>query len=67
MDETKDLIDRLCTLAGMIMEDASAEALAIESGRDKLATKIGRIRNSAADVAALSNAAMVVLRRSAEL
>ncbi len=28
-DETKDLIARLCTRAGMLMEDASADALTI--------------------------------------
>lgn len=67
MDDAKDLIDRLCTLAGMIMEDASAEAVAIETDRNKLTSKIRTIRNSAADVATLADAAMVVLRRSVEL
>lgn len=66
MDEDKDLIDRLCTLAGMIMENVSAEAVGIEAGRDRLSAKIERIRNSATDVAALADAAAVVLRRFVE-
>ena len=67
MDDSKDLIDRLCTLAGTIMEDAAAEAISIGANRDRLELKIGRIRSSAMDAATVADAAMVVLRRSVEV
>lgn len=67
MDDTRELIDRLCTLAGMLMEDASAEAISIEWAGISLTSGLTRIRNSAADAATLALGALVVLRRSAEL
>jgi hypothetical protein len=48
----------------MLMEDASAEAILIEKGRDQPQLKIEMIRASASDAATLASAALVVLRRS---
>ena len=62
MDNAQDLIDRLLTLAGMIMEDASAVALVIENGGDRTAT-IAATGQAAKDVSALVMAAEVALRR----
>lgn len=62
MDDAQDLIDRLLTLAGMIMEDASAIALVIENGGDRTA-RIGTTAQAAKDVSALTMAAEVTLRR----
>jgi hypothetical protein len=36
MDDERELIDRLCTAAGMIMEDASADAVDISQARTSL-------------------------------
>lgn len=66
MDDTKELIDRLCTLAGMILEDATAEALSIDEDRGYLREKLQRVRNAAADVAVLADAAVVALEHSYE-
>ncbi len=64
MDYTKELVDRLRTLAGMILEDASAEALLIGKNRDQARLKLQRIRKAAADATILADAAMVVLEHS---
>ena len=64
MDDDRELIDRLCTKAGMIMEDASAEAVVIGQGPDQLREKLEKIRKSAADAATLTAAAAVVFERS---
>lgn len=62
MDESRDLIDRLCTRAGMIMEDVSV--VAIVTGRESdAASRIEQIRVAAADIGALAEAASVILRR----
>ena len=64
MDDAQDLIDRLLTLAGIIMEDASAVALVIENGGDRTA-RIAATAQAAGDVSALTMAAEVALRRLA--
>lgn len=63
MDDAKELVDRLCTLAGMILEDASAQAISIGE-RDQLRSKLRTIRSAAADAVILADAAVVVLERS---
>lgn len=65
MDDSTELVDRLCTLAGMILEDASAEAI-LTGKRDKLQLKVERMRRAGADVAILADAAAVILGRSGE-
>lgn len=62
MDDTRDLIDRLCALAGMIMEDVSAVAI-LTGGATDAAAKIEQIRAAAADIAILAEAASVLLGR----
>lgn len=63
MDDSRDLIDRLCTLAGMIMEDASADAVVLDARAEELQSRIEGIRSSATDAASLTEAAIVVARR----
>lgn len=61
MDDMKELVDQLCTLAGMILEDASADALSIEGVGGRLREKLQRIRKAGADAAILADAATVAL------
>ena len=63
MDDERELIDRLCTHAGMIMEDASAHAVDISQDADQLRTKLEGLRRSAADVAIIIAAAAALLER----
>jgi hypothetical protein len=60
MDHRQDLIDRLCTIAGMIFEDASATAILRSSDEDGPLDRIERIRRAAADAGKLAEAALVV-------
>lgn len=62
MDDTRDLIDRLCAWAGMIMEDVSGVAI-LTDGESDAAPRIEQIRAAAADIAILAEAASVLLRR----
>lgn len=62
MDDADDLIDHLCTLAGMIMEDVSAIALTIDQATERR-KKIGIVRAASQDIAALAEAASVISRR----
>lgn len=62
MDDSRDLIDRLCAWAGMIMEDVSAIAILTRSQGDA-ALRIEQIRVAAADIGTLAEAASVILRR----
>ena len=64
MDDAQDLIDRLCTHAGMIMEDLSATAILAQAKSDRRA-KIRLIRSAGEDIAALADAAEVLARRAA--
>ena len=52
-----DLIDQLCTAAGIIMEDASA--IAIVQGGDR-ADRIRQITNAGRELMALAEAATVL-------
>ena len=62
MDDAQVLIDRLLTLAGIIMEDSSTVALIIENGGDRTA-RIAATAQAAKDVSALTMAVEVALRR----
>lgn len=64
MDDAQDLIDRLCTHAGMIMEDVIPTAISAGARFDR-SKKIQLIRTASQDMAALANAAEVVARRAA--
>lgn len=63
MDNERELIDRLCTAAGMIMEDASAVAVDIGQDTNQLRAKLEGLRRSAADVVSLLDAATVAYER----
>ena len=62
MDDTQELIDRLCTWVGMIMEDVSAIAI-LRSGESDATSRIEQIRAAASDIGILAEAASVILRR----
>ncbi|UVO50178.1 hypothetical protein M0208_06455 [Sphingomonas sp. SUN019] len=61
MDHAHETIDRLCTLAGMIMEDTIETALV----RDLVQTheRITQLAIAGGDIVRLAEAAAVVLRR----
>ena len=62
--DASDLVARLCTFAGMIMEDVSPIALgSSEPGSE--AAAIGQVRQAGLDIEALAHAAEVVARRNA--
>lgn len=62
--EHLDLIAGLCLEAGRIMEDESpALALILPESAVSIAERVVRIRQAGEDIAALSAAAQVVLRR----
>lgn len=61
-DDIRGLIDGLCTWAGMIMEDVSSVAILPQSASDTV-SRVEKIRAAAADIAALGEAAAVLLRR----
>lgn len=63
MNDARNLVDELCTRAGMIMEDATAIALTTV-GKSEPDTNIGQILLAASDVACLADAASVILRRA---
>jgi hypothetical protein len=63
MDDTDKLIDLLCTLAGMIMEDVSPLAVTVGAKVDRN-EKIKVIQAAAQDIAALAAAATVVARHA---
>lgn len=62
MDDSRDLIDCLCTWAGMIMEDVSTVAI-LTGAEGDAASKVEQIRAAAADIRVLAEAASVILRR----
>lgn len=62
--EKLDLIQQLCTCAGMIMEDASVEAIAIVSPEASVRReRLGQLRQAASDIDAVIAAAEVLDRR----
>jgi hypothetical protein len=64
-DDTADLIQALCTRAGMIMEDVSVEALTI-SGTDQVAigARLTLLADGAKAISSLIAAASVLSRSS---
>ena len=68
MDEdTRDLVRKLCTRAGMIMEDASLVAVTMPGGDDAaMAKAIELLARDAAAIIDLVSAAAALLRREAD-
>jgi hypothetical protein len=62
MDDCEELVSRLLTLAGAIMEDASAIAI-IGEGNLPLAERAAVVSSAAADAGLLAQAAAIALRR----
>ncbi len=62
MDDARELIDRLCSIAGTIMEDVSATAVVIDEATAR-GDKIRIILTASQDIAALAEAASVISRR----
>jgi len=62
MDDCEELASRLLTLAGAIMEDASAVAI-IGEGGTPLAERAAVVSAAAADADLLAHAAAIALRR----
>ena len=62
-DDIRDLIGALCTRAGMIMEDASVDALMMSAGDpDALNAKLGLLADAALAISAIINAARALQR-----
>lgn len=59
-NDAADLVARLCTLAGTIMEDTSPVAIVRPADPTMV---IAEVRQAGNDIAALANAAEVVARR----
>lgn len=62
MHDKNDLINRLLTIAGMIMEDEAAVAL-IDDPTKSCEQRISSIQAGALDIAAIAAAAKVIARR----
>lgn len=62
MNDYDELASRLLTLAGVIMEDASAVAI-IGEGGIPLAERAAAVSGAAADAELLAHAAAIALRR----
>jgi len=62
MDDHEELASRLLTLAGAIMEDASAVAI-IGEGGIPLAERAAAVSGAAADAGLLAHAAQIALRQ----
>lgn len=60
-DDTRGLIVQLLTRAGVIMEDASADAVLSAGGGVLLADVIARVENASREIAALAAAAKTLL------
>ena len=61
--ESTDVINRLLTLAGTIMEDGSAIAI-VNAGPEKLPDRLDAVRSAGHDLLALAKAIDVVRRRA---
>ncbi|MEG3155708.1 hypothetical protein [Sphingomonas sp. RB1R13] len=62
-DDTADLIQMLCTRAGMIMEDASAEALVMRAADPQaVSAKLERLAQAAGAIRAIIAAAHALNR-----
>ncbi|MEG3089180.1 hypothetical protein [Sphingomonas sp. PB4P5] len=62
MTNTTELIDRLCTFAGMLLEDVHEVAL-VRSASSSAGTRIEMIRSAASDAVVLARAAEVIRAR----
>jgi len=62
MDDHEELASRLLTLAGAVMEDASAVAI-IDEGGISLAERAATVSGAAADAELLARAAAIALGR----
>ena len=62
MDVARDLIERLCTVAAMIMED-EIEAALVHSPTGALGARIEAISRAGRDISGLAGAAAVIVRR----
>ena len=62
-DDIRDLIRALCTRAGMIMEDASVDALMFpQAGPDTINAKLERLADAALAISEIVNAARALQR-----
>lgn len=62
-DDIVDLIRALCTRVGMIMEDASVDALMMSAGDpETMNAKIKRLADAALEISAIINAARALQR-----
>lgn len=66
MDDAEQLIERLLTAAGMIMEDAAEVAL-IRDNANPVPDRIAAITMAGNDIAALACAAAIIARRRPKL
>ena len=62
-EDASDLVARLCTVAGMIMEDVLPMALVRPSDLAETEGNLASLRQAGLDTAALAAAAEVVARR----
>lgn len=62
MEDANDLIVRLCTCAGMIMEDTSDIAL-VAGTSGGIGDRVSKVGEAGRDIEALANAAAVIARR----
>lgn len=62
-EDAEQLVARLCTAAGMLMEDALPTALFRPASVEEIASNLATLRVMTADIAALIRAAEVVARR----
>ena len=65
MNEGRELIDRLCTAAGMIMEDVVEQAI-VSGPAAKLPPRIAAIEQAGRDIVSLARAAAVLSRPNAD-
>jgi len=61
-NELLDLADRLCTVAGMIMEDHHLLAISRVKNSDDRAAKLEALATAGSDISKLANAAHVLVR-----
>jgi hypothetical protein len=62
MDDEIDLVRHLCVRAGMIMEDASVEAVLAHRDTDALRRAVERLGVAAEAISALAHAAAALMR-----
>ncbi|MEO6153074.1 MAG: hypothetical protein ABIT09_10020 [Croceibacterium sp.] len=65
MRDVEDLVDRLCTVIGMIVEDANVGAIVSTSAVNRRET-IAALEVVAADIEVLARAAAVLERRAVD-